>query len=557
MQGKMNTIKSGKKGETMYDNERRENEPFTYSWVRPDVKQESAEGAAAQQTQTEGAAENTQSTQNTQSAWTAGAAQNTQNTQSAWTAGAAQNTQNTRNAWQAQAPERANLRRDERPRKKKKRRWPQVVALGLLFGLVAGATMYGVNLLGNRIHPVATAQSAPAVQVASTRPADETAGESGSGTAELASSAATGGEMSVAEVASQMMPAMVTISTMSVQEMQSFFGGSQRYEVPGAGTGFIISQTESELLIATNNHVVADATQVSVGFVDETAASASIKGLDPDTDIAVIAVKMADISEETAGKIRVATLGNSDELVLGEQVVAIGNALGYGQSVTSGYVSGFDRELALSDGVNTFTAPGLIQTDAAINSGNSGGALVNMRGEVIGINEAKSSRTSSGTTVDNVGYVIPMAKAMPILQDLMNQETKDILPEDKQGYLSVTCADVTDEYAQMYDMPKGVCFTGVFEESPVAAAGGKKGDVLVKFDGQSISNFSALTNKMKYYAEGETVELVVMRANEGEYKEVVLTVTLGPQSLIQQINEQLQDPQGQGPQEQGSSEDEG
>ena len=486
----------------------------TYSWVNPRAQQ-SAHG--------------TRESQNAQNAYGTRESQNAQNAQSA------------RPGWAGPQP---SVARGTGRRAKKRgagRKWATLLAMALVFGLVAGGVTYGVNYVANRIRPSAVAQAeenrvTPTFQIGTVGEAEE--GETQTPASATASEKSD--TMSVAEVTAEVMPSMVTISTMSVQEMQSFFGGSKKYEVPGAGTGFIISQTESELLIATNNHVVSNATEVSVGFIDEAVVGASIKGQDPDTDIAVIAVKMSSISEETKSKIKVAVLGDSDALVLGEQVVAIGNALGYGQSVTSGYISGFNRELRLTDGSTTFTATGLIQTDAAINSGNSGGALVNMRGEVIGINEAKSSMTSSGATVDNVGYVIPMAKAMPILQELMNQETKDILPEEDQGYLGVSCADVTKEYAEMYDMPQGVCFTDVFAGGPAAASGAKKGDVLVKFDGQSISNFNGLTNKMKYYAAGETVEIVVMRANEGEYKEVSLTVVLGTQDVIQ-VSEQPED----------------
>ena len=490
----------------------------TYSWVNPKVQQR------AEQTQ-QGAGQTWQSAGQT---WQS-AGQTQQGAGQTWqsagqTQQSAGRTQQTSYPWEANASA-------PRRKTKKRRGWGTVVAMALVFGLIAGGLTYGVNFAANRIHPVSTATTAestaiPALQIASTNA--ET-------TSEATRTSAAGSTKTVAEVTADVMPAMVTISTMSVQEMQSFFGGSQKYEVPGAGTGFIISQTEDELLIATNNHVISSATQVSVGFVDEAVAEASVKGQDAAADVAVLAVKMSDISEETRGEIKVAALGNSDELVLGEQVVAIGNALGYGQSVTSGYISGFNRELKLTDGKTSFTATGLIQTDAAINSGNSGGALVNMNGEVIGINEAKSSMTSSGATVDNVGYVIPMAKALPILQELMSQETKEILPEEKQGYLGVSCADVTEDYASMYDMPQGVCFTSVGAGGPAAAAGVKKGDVLVKFDGRSITDFSSLTNVMKYYASGETVEIVVMRANEGEYKEVTLTVTLGDQTVIQGV----------------------
>ena len=423
------------------------------------------------------------------------------------------------------------------------RKWGVLVAMALVFGLIAGTVSYGTNALANRIHPVEkTADannedsedqenlfrsgseeiSSTSGQIQSTVPA-----ESDTESADSTNSAADG-QMTVAEVAKNCMPSMVTISTMSVEQMQSLFGGTQSYDVEGAGTGIIIGQNDTELLIASNNHVVENANEVSVGFVDESVVEASIKGTDADNDVAVVAVKLEDISDDTKAAIREAKIGDSDSLALGDQVVAIGNALGYGQSVTSGYVSALNRELELSDGTNTFTSTGLIQTDAAINSGNSGGGLFNMKGELIGINEAKSSGSGSSqeASVDNIGFAIPTDKALPILQELMKQETKEVIDEDKRGYLGVSCADVSDEYSQLYDMPEGVCFTSVLSGGPAEKAGAKKGDVLVEFDGEKITTYDALKDALKYHSAGDTVEITVKRADNGEYKEVKLTVTL-------------------------------
>ena len=222
------------------------------------------------------------------------------------------------------------------------------------------------------------------------------------------------------------MPSVVTISTMSVEEMRSFFGGTRQYEVEGAGTGVIVGKNDSELLIATNNHVVEGASSLSVGFIDEESAAAEVKGTDVDNDLAVVSVKLSDIPDDTMNQIRIATAGDSDELQLGDQVVAIGNALGYGQSVTSGYVSALDRDLTLTDqNGTTINSTGLIQTAAAINEGNSGGALLNMNGELIGINEAKTASSSTGTSVDNIGFAIPIDKAEKSLQQLMNLTTRE------------------------------------------------------------------------------------------------------------------------------------
>lgn len=257
------------------------------------------------------------------------------------------------------------------------------MSMALVFGLIAGGTMFGVNTVGNLI----TGAGRSNVQLA------QTSTTSSSGT----SSSSDSGSGTVTEVAANAMPSLVTISTMTVEEMQNFFGGTQQYEVEGAGTGVIVGENDTELLIATNYHVVEGANSLSVGFIDETSVEAEIKGTDVNNDLAVVAVKLSDIPDDTMNQIKIATIGDSDELQLGDQVVAIGNALGYGQSVTSGYVSALDRDLTLEDANGTtITSTGLIQTDAAINSGNSGGALLNMRGELVGINEAKSSSSSSG-----------------------------------------------------------------------------------------------------------------------------------------------------------------
>jgi serine protease Do len=304
----------------------------------------------------------------------------------------------------------------KKPKKKKNgaKKMRTIVASALVFGLVAGGTTYGVSTIGNHF---LTSGS----QLSSTADTSSTAA-SGELTSQTTSTTATT-DGTVESVASYAMPSMVTISTLSVEQMQSYFGGVQNYEVEGAGTGIIISEDDDYYYIATNAHVVEGATQLSVGFVDESAVEGTIKGEDDDNDIAVVEVKKSDVSDDTKSQITVATVGDSDELALGEQVVAIGNALGYGQSVTSGYVSALNRDLeTTNDNGTTSTSEGLIQTDAAINPGNSGGALLNMSGEVIGINEAKSSTTSSGVTVDNIGYAIPMAKALPIIKSLISGE---------------------------------------------------------------------------------------------------------------------------------------
>ncbi len=310
---------------------------------------------------------------------------------------------------------RAAERRQASRRRSIRKRWIGIISGGLVFGLAAGVTSYGVNAAAQLRNSSSTESTASLAAGTAT-------GTNGdSSTAELASetTSGSGGTQTVAEVAAEDMPSLVTISTLSVQEMQSFFGGTRQYEAEGAGTGVIVAENDDTIYIATNNHVIKGATQISVGFADESVVSGQIVGTDTDNDLAVVAVSKSDLSDSTKSQISVIKIGDSDQIALGDQVVAIGNALGYGQSVTSGYISALNRDLQLSDGQNVYNSTGLIQTDAAINAGNSGGALLNMNGELIGINEAKGSSTSSGATVDNMGYAIPMAKAIPILQNII------------------------------------------------------------------------------------------------------------------------------------------
>lgn len=391
-----------------------------------------------------------------------------------------------------------------------KKRWALLIGMAVVFGLVAGGVAFGVNVAGNYAYQRSRAEKS----VTTTKTVSDTDSGEDKGT--------------VAEVAENCMPSLVTISTMSVQEMQSFFGAPQQYEVEGAGTGVIVGKNDTELLIATNNHVVEGADSLSVGFFDEATAEGQIKGTDADNDLAVVAVKLSDISTDTMNKIKTATIGDSDSLVLGEQVVAIGNALGYGQSVTSGYVSALNRDLELTDSNgSTIKSTGLIQTDAPINSGNSGGALLNMKGELIGINEAKSSTTQSGTTVDGIGFAIPIDKAENSLKELMNLTTREKVDESQASYLGIEGADVSQQISETYGMPTGVVVSDVVKDGPADKAGVLKGDVITELDGRSVGSMEQLKDVLQYYASGETVKLTVQRANKGEYKEQELKITLG------------------------------
>ncbi|MCC6093689.1 MAG: trypsin-like peptidase domain-containing protein [Eubacterium sp.] len=447
-----------------------------------------------------------------------------------------QNNDNQDNNRKLNRKERRRLKRAQK-KNGNGRRWGTVIASALVFGLVAGTVTYGVNAGATAISSSAgTSASAQTSGTETNNKATLTKTSSTNTSDNTDTSASSSGELSVSEVAAKAMPSMVTISTMSVEEMQSFFGGSQQYQVEGAGTGVIVGITDSEVLIATNNHVIDGASTISVGFVDDSVAEGQIKGTDSDNDLAVVAVQKSDLSSDTLSQINAITIGDSDSVQLGDQVVAIGNALGYGQSVTSGYVSALNRDLSFSDGSTTTESTGLIQTDAAINAGNSGGALLNMKGELIGINEAKSSSSSGEASVDNMGYAIPTAKAQSILEKLMNETTKTTYSDDERGYLGVATADVTSEYAQVYSMPEGVCLTSVPDGSPAADAGLQKGDVITAIDGTSVSTAEDLTTQLKYHKAGDSVTITYQRSDNGSYTEKEAAVTLGSKSDIEKLS---------------------
>lgn len=407
----------------------------------------------------------------------------------------------------------------QNPKKAKKplsmgKKWAIVIAMALVFGLVAGSTMVGVNVVGSLVFD----REDKTAQLQQT----EIAGNAGT------TGQTEGNTGTVSEVAANAMPSLVTISTMTVEEMRNFFGGTQQYEVQGAGTGVIVGENDKELLIATNYHVVEGASSLSVGFIDEHSVEAAVKGSDVNNDLAVVAVKLSDIPDDTMEQIKIATIGDSDTLQLGDQVVAIGNALGYGQSVTSGYVSALDRDLTLTYGDGTtIQSTGLIQTDAAINSGNSGGALLNMKGELIGINEAKSSGSSSGASVDNIGFAIPIDKAQGSLQEMMNMETRERVDADQASYIGIRGGDVSSEAIQLYNVPAGVVVTDVVENGPAADAGIEAGDIITELDGRTISGMSQLQQTLEYYAAGEKVDVVIQRSGDNGYEAKTVSITLG------------------------------
>ena len=412
------------------------------------------------------------------------------------------------------------------------------VALAVIFGLVASVVFQALNFTADKYLKTKTGTT----QIGTTesvflQEASSQESESDQTAADTAS-----GNGTVVAVAQASMPSVVAITTVSVQEIPSFFGyGSRQYKSAASGSGIIVGDNDDELLIATNNHVVEGATTLSVCFIGddvanaetetvnagdsgdlnlEDAVSAKIKGTDADNDLAVVAVRKSDIPEDTLNQIKIAQIGSSDDLVVGQQVVAIGNALGYGQSVTSGWVSALNRTISTEDGTNS---TGLIQTDAAINPGNSGGALLNMKGELIGINSAKYADSS----VEGMGYAIPISKAKPILEDLMNRATREKVDTSEKGYLGVVLSNLTTEAIQMYNIPSGAFVRGVDQDSPAENGGICKGDIIVKFDGQKVSDGDDLLDKLQYYKSGETIEAVVARADNGEYKESTVEVTLG------------------------------
>lgn len=379
----------------------------------------------------------------------------------------------------------------------------KLVASAAVFGLVAGACFVGVSVAKDKLYP-------------STADRIETTSGTTSAKSETSSSGSSSSSSNVASVVNEVMPSVVSI-TSTIQSSNYYSFGTQESE--GAGSGFIVAKTKDNLMIATNNHVVSDATSLTVGFADDTTAKATVVGTDSSADLAVISVKIKDIKDSTASKIKVATLGSSDDLKVGEEVVAIGNALGYGQSVTTGVVSAKNREVSLTDGTMN-----LLQTDAAINPGNSGGVLINMDGQVVGINNAKLEDTS----VEGMGYAIPITTAKTILTDLMNASsvsTKDA------AFLGVVGRDINESYSSALGIPSGIYVSQVVSGSPAEKAGISAGDVITKFEGNNVSTMSGLKEKLALKKANTKVKITFKRANQsGTYEEKTVTVTLGKKS---------------------------
>lgn len=396
--------------------------------------------------------------------------------------------------------------------------------LGLCFGLFAGAGVWavtaGTGMLNNKqdVATELTEESTPGLSDAEKAEVMALLKENESATEMVQSNSVTLVSSDISDMVYEVMPSMVSIVNEYVERI-SYFGQVMEQEGSSSGSGIIVGENETELLIATNYHVIEGATRLVIYFADDSYAEAVVKGTDSDMDLAVIAIELEDLSADTKKQISVAKLGDSDALELGEPVIAIGNALGYGLSVTDGIVSALDREIELEDGsTGTF-----IQTNAAINPGNSGGALLNIRGEVIGINSNKIG----GTVIEGMGYAIPISAAQPILEELMAKETRSKVDGEDMGYLGIVPQSVSSDAASLRGMPEGVFVAQVDADTPASRGGILYGDIITKFDGNRLYTAEELRNILEYYEAGETVEIIVMRMNTGSYEEVVLQVTLG------------------------------
>ena len=395
-------------------------------------------------------------------------------------------------------------------------RWAKLAGSAVAFGVIASCTFMGVNAVAGKYFGTNTTQQTSNSKATTSKNSDS------SSTLKLSQSSSTV-TSDVSDIVNSAMPSVVAITNMSVQEVQSYFGGTQQQESTSCGSGIIIGKNDSELLIVTNNHVVEGAETLTVSFANETSVEASIKGTDSSKDLAVVAVPLDSIDDDTMNAISIITLGDSDKLQVGEPVIAIGNALGYGQSVTTGIVSALDRNLDM-EGFDSK----LIQTDAAINPGNSGGALLNANGELIGINTAKVNANA----VEGMGYAIPISDATSVIENLMNRETRTKVDESEQGFLGIEGYDVTSEKAEMYSIPTGVFVRSVEDGSAADKAGITAECIITKFDGITIDSMSTLQSQMQYFKAGDKVEVVIEVPNKNgtKYEEKTVTVTLGERS---------------------------
>lgn len=408
----------------------------------------------------------------------------------------------------------------QEPKKEKKSSgiWRKIIVAaccGLCFGMFGGLGLYAVQQVtelaevNNEVYESTSEDEVVNKQEPASKADAESIPVASTGQVSVVTS-------DYSAIVEKVMPAMVSILNTTVTETK-YWGQTFEEEEQYSGSGIIIAENDTELLIATNHHVVTGATKLEVNFIDGSIVEAQIKGTDADMDLAVIAIPLDSLENETKQAIVIAKMGDSDALKLGEPVIAIGNALGYGQSVTGGYISALNREITMSDGsTGTF-----IQTDAAINPGNSGGALLNVNGEVIGINSSKIG----GSYIEGMGYAIPITAAEPIIGDLMNKETR--YKVDEVGYMGTTLMTITDEQAYMYNFPQGIFVRDVEKDSPAEKAGVLKGDIIVNFDGEKVTSYDDLVEIMQYYGPGSEAKITVMRASQGQYEEIELNITLG------------------------------
>lgn len=415
------------------------------------------------------------------------------------------------------------------PKKKKKggfgRTLAKCLVLALVFGSVSSAAFMGTNYIGRQmLGDAVTTEGAGGGRTVT--PTTTVAGSSSD-------------VYDVSDIVTNCMPSVVSITNVGTMEFRTFFGTYEQ-ESQSSGSGIIIGRNDTEILIVTNNHVVSNASEISVYFNsdgedadEDNVISARIKGTDPGKDLAVIAVEVSDIPQETLDIIKIATVGDSSMLEIGEPVVAIGNAYGYGLSVTSGIVSALNREVSVESDGMTITNR-LIQTDAAINPGNSGGALLNSKGELIGINSVKFISED----VEGMGYAIPISDVEAIIGDLMNKVTRDLVEESDRGYLGITGVDVTTDASKNYGMPEGVYINTITEGGAAEKAGLQKGDIITKLDGTRITGYSQLRDTLSYYSSGETISITVQRMENAEYAEKVMDITLSTGEQVGAVSEE-------------------
>ena len=442
--------------------------------------------------------------------------------------------ENETNTYQPLTPSGSHNNNKKNPKNSKKlaKKIGAITLSAVLFGSVAAGSFQAVNYFS---------------PVSKTTNSSSQTSKSNSSSASLLKTTTTSnssnkGSLDVSDITTSAMPSIVSITNKSVQEVQDYFsqfgfggqGQPQTQETESQGSGIIIGKNDSELLMVTNNHVVEGADTLSVCFIDNQVYEAAIKGTDPENDLAVIAVPLDSISDDTMSQIAVASIGDSDSLKVGEQVVAIGNALGYGQSVTTGIVSAVNRTLSSdssdtqdsNSSSNDSSSATYIQTDAAINPGNSGGALLNMNGEVIGINSAKLASTE----VEGMGYAIPISRVSDIIDNLMNQTTRTKVDSDKQGTIGIKGINVTSDVQEKYNLPEGIYVSEVTSGSAAEKAGITSGSVITKFDGKSVTDIESLQDLLQYYKAGETVELTLQVPDSDSYKEKTVSITLGSKS---------------------------